>query len=84
MVINKEQFNALRDFHASLWVHSFKAEQCTSEFDGGFWIKRLDDLNIPWCIQNVISHRAQNDYGSNGVYFSTLCRLVGIQVTANN
>lgn len=80
MIINKEQFEALRDFHTSLWVHSFKPEQCNSDFDGEFWLKKLDGLQIPWSVQNVISHRAQNDYGSVGVYFSTLCRMAGIQV----
>jgi hypothetical protein len=48
--ITEEQLDALKGFKLHIWTHYHEKE---SHFDHSFWAQMLDDLKIPWFVQNT-------------------------------
>lgn len=74
--ITNKQFEALKGFKLHIWTHYHEKESC---FDSSFWAEMLDDLKIPWFVQNTTAILMENR--ANG--FSSLQNLLlkeGIEV----
>lgn len=72
--INDTQYDALLGFKLHVWNH-YHGE---TKMDFGFWAEKLDNLKIPWFVQNTVAILMETR--SNG--FSSLKNLLkneGIQ-----
>lgn len=48
--INEKQLETLKGFKLHIWTHYHEKE---SYFDSSFWAEQLDNLKIPWFVQNT-------------------------------
>lgn len=74
--ITSDQFDSLLGFKLHIWNHYHDESRC----DFGFWAKKLDELQIPWFVQNTVAILMETR--ANG--FSSLKSLLakeGIEVS---
>ena len=75
MLINRHQLDNLLGFY----THCFCVYHDKVKSDFAFWANQLDDINVPWSVQNTVAVLAESK-GNQRFYFRTLLKQKGITV----
>lgn len=73
--INYSQYRLLQDFY----LHCYNVFHFSAQDNFARWADDLDNLQIPWFIQNTVSDIAQ-DIKSKSLYLSSLLKNRSIQI----
>lgn len=73
--ITQEQFRVIQDFMSHMWHHFHTEEKA----DLSFWAEKLDEMKIPWAVQNNAAYLMEDR--ENGFrYFRQVLKTKGINV----
>lgn len=76
--LSQRQADTLSGFFVHLWCVNFEGVKA----DYGFYANRLDELEVPWWVQNKVSGLA-DVRENNFFYFRTILKKIGVIVSAN-